>query len=366
MHLIKWLLSLGLLKNEIYLSATTCSFQPSFQHGCAYCTHVHKEHITHIYLQDLNPHIHGIAVPECPEGISSIRPSIMDLRVHVSATGSDQQGTTADAQILSPDVLSIYFPHNHFTIYEVSDLAVPWPFAAPMVTHERLCKRFDHLVAGCTSHQGLCLYGDEDHSIESSMHFLKPLVFGCRISVTLNNVWDWLIPRKAFSLAPMVSTAWNSLIFLYEIDHCTIFWPRSSHGMTPTTTLVCVCLICLCAYVIWRLWAYMQSERERAMQRDAYRQLILVGAQCRGVLGGVLTMVAHKISTPTSSAASVQGMVQHALAPRLQAHECVACMDALADVLLQPCNHLCLCSACSEQLRDIQPGELPVLFAEVK
>ena len=331
MHLMIWLLSLGLMKNEIYLSATTSSYQ-SRQHSCAYCTLVHKEHITHIYLKDLNRHIHGITVPECPEGISSISPSVVDARVDVSAYGSDPQSTAADAPRLSPDVPSIHFPHNLSTIYEASDSAVPWPIAAPMVTHRRLCKRFDHLVAGCSLHKGLRVYGDEDHSFESSTFLSHPLECGAGTSTALRDWLHTLAPRVASSLALMVSNAWNSLTVL-------------------------------CAYMVWSLWAYRQ---------------VLFGGILGCMLGCILTIGVQNFLTPTSNPAPVQGMVWQALPPRLQraggsdvcrdqdGRECRVCMDALPDVLLQPCNHLCLCSACSRQLCRMQPGApCPVCRAAV-
>lgn len=98
------------------------------------------------------------------------------------------------------------------------------------------------------------------------------------------------------------------------------------------------------------------------------------------VVSGAATAVKHvaerveSFRTVLASHAPVTRAVDHFLTSRSQKNRqhntiglyCVVCTSRMRDIILQPCNHLCLCEVCKTAMGEKGIGKCPVCFEEVK
>ena len=234
-------------------------------------------------------------------------------------TRSDQMYTPTGYKILQPADL----PHNHTKVYQVPDPTRPWQIAAPRLTEQWLRKSYMNHMFGCNTCRIVEVYGAEGSSCGT---FSFPCAEGI-IGVLEKYVGFFTSFRnnQIRLLAPffglMLSIAWIS----------------------P--------LLSFCRDVVWNVCAYMPFA-------------------LAAMFGCLVTVITQQVCKHVKGAAPVLALV-HAFPPLLEGAEgpdvqtdqngracCVCCWDAPPNVLLQPCNHLCLCSACSQQLRETQPEDL--------
>ena len=315
MRTVLWLLSLGFINGDAYSSLTSASIElnlPSLRESSCYNL-LHKEHVTHVYLQDPNPERHTLTGSRCPDGV----------------------------QIISPSLVPAGPPLNQSIVYRMPDRTRPWQISDPRLTEQWLRKSFsknpqNHMsgLTGC-SHCIVKVYGEEsgcgnlvypctergqagwgDISIERAVNALVDKHVAFFVSARDNQ-----IPLLAPFFGLVLSIAWIRL------------------------------LVSLCRVVAWKLCAYMQFA---------------LGP----IFGGLVIIITQQVWKHINRSAPVLAMV-HAVPALLGGAEgpdvqrdqngracCVCCWDAPCNVLLQPCNHLCLCSACSERLRETQPEDL--------